>query len=939
MSEDVIRIQGARVHNLKNVSIDIPRDKLVVITGLSGSGKSSLAFDTLYAEGQRRYVESLSSYARMFLGQMEKPDVDRIDGLSPAISIDQKSTSRNPRSTVATVTEIYDYLRLLFARLGVPHCPICGKEVYRRTQQAIVNEIISGLNRRRVYICAPLAKQKKGEFAHVPEQYMSRGYARARVDGVVYALDEWPDIDKKLKHDVELVVDRLMIAESETSRITGSIEQALAIGGGTVEIVDADTKDVKVYSERYACPDHPDEPIPELEPRLFSFNSPFGACPTCSGLGSRMEVDPNLVLNNNLTIMEGAIRPFNRINVEAWWMKKLAAVAERYHFGLRTEVGKLSPEIRHLLLYGTGDEIYHVELSDGRVFRTTYEGVIPNLERRWKETDSDFIRRDIERFMRERECMDCHGARLRPVVRAITVHDLSIVDICNLSIEDARDIFAKIDWTEQEELIGKQIFKEINSRLDFMRDVGLNYLELGRAANTLSGGEAQRIRLATQISSGLRGVLYVLDEPSIGLHQRDNDRLIATLKHLRDLGNTVVVVEHDEDTIRSADYLVDVGPGAGVHGGKIVAAGTPEEVAANPDSLTGQYLSGAKKITVPGKRRPINGDRLLTVVGAREHNLKNIDVSFPLGLLTVVSGVSGSGKSTLVNDILSKELLARLNRAQTVPGAHQRIDGIEQLDKVIVIDQSPIGRTPRSNAATYTGIFTYIRELFAATPEANIRGYKPGRFSFNVKGGRCEHCQGDGVIKVEMHFLPDVYVTCDECHGARYNQEALEIKWHDKNISQVLQMTVDEAAEFFDSIPKIAVKLHTLQEVGLGYIKIGQPATTLSGGEAQRVKLATELSRRATGRTLYILDEPTTGLHSDDVKRLLEVMQKLVDAGNTMIVIEHNLDVIKSADYIIDMGPEGGLDGGRVIAKGTPEEVAANPASFTGQYLQKILKK
>ena len=939
MSGDVIRIQGARVHNLKNVSIDIPRDKLVVITGLSGSGKSSLAFDTLYAEGQRRYVESLSSYARMFLGQMEKPDVDRIDGLSPAISIDQKSTSRNPRSTVATVTEIYDYLRLLFARLGVPHCPICGKEVHRRTQQAIVNEIISGLARQRVYICAPLAKQKKGEFAHVPEQYMSRGYARARVDGVVYALDEWPDIDKKLKHDVELVVDRLVISENESSRIAGSVEQALTIGGGTVEIVVADTKEVKVYSERYACPDHPDEPIPELEPRLFSFNSPFGACPTCSGLGSRMEVDPSLVLNNNLTIMEGAIRPFNRINVEAWWMKKLAAVAERHHFGLRTEVGKLSPEIRQLLLYGTGDEIYNVELSDGRTFRTTYEGVIPNLERRWKETDSDFIRRDIERFMRERECMDCHGARLRPVVRAITVHDLSIVDICNLSIDDARDIFAKIDWTEQEKLIGKQIFKEINARLDFMRDVGLNYLELGRAANTLSGGEAQRIRLATQIGSGLRGVLYVLDEPSIGLHQRDNDRLIATLKHLRDLGNTVVVVEHDEDTIRAADYLVDVGPGAGVNGGNIVAAGTPGEVAINPNSLTGRYLSGEEVIPVPKKRRPINKDRLLTVVGAREHNLKNIDVSFPLGLLTVVSGVSGSGKSTLVNDILSKELLSRLNRAQTVPGAHQRIDGIEQLDKVIVIDQSPIGRTPRSNAATYTGMFTNIRELFAATPEANIRGYKPGRFSFNVKGGRCEHCQGDGVIKVEMHFLPDVYVTCDECHGARYNQEALEIKWHDKNISQVLEMTVDEAASFFGSIPKIANKLKTLQEVGLGYIKIGQPATTLSGGEAQRVKLATELSRRATGRTLYILDEPTTGLHSADVKRLLEVMQKLVDAGNTMIVIEHNLDVIKSADYIIDMGPEGGLEGGRVVVKGTPEEVADTPASFTGRYLKKMLNK
>lgn len=939
MSEDVIRIQGARVHNLKNVSIDIPRDKLVVITGLSGSGKSSLAFDTLYAEGQRRYVESLSSYARMFLGQMEKPDVDKIDGLSPAISIDQKSTSRNPRSTVATVTEIYDYLRLLFARLGVPHCPVCGKEVHRRTQQSIINEIISSQNGRRVYICAPIAKQKKGEFAHVPEQFMSRGYARARVDGVVYALDEWPDIDKKLKHDIELVVDRLMISDTERSRITGSIEQALTIGNGSVEILDADTKEVMVYSERYACPDHPDEPIPELEPRLFSFNSPFGACPTCSGLGSRMEVDPDLVLNNNLTIMEGAIRPFNRINVEAWWMKKLAAVAEKHHFGLRTEVGKLPADIRKLILYGTGDEIYRVELSDGRPFRTTYEGVIPNLERRWRETDSDFIRRDIERFMRERECMDCHGARLRPVVRAITVHDLSIVDICNLSIEDAREIFAKIEWTEQEKMIGKQIFKEINSRLDFMRDVGLNYLELGRAANTLSGGEAQRIRLATQIGSGLRGVLYVLDEPSIGLHQRDNDRLIATLKHLRDLGNTVVVVEHDEDTIRSADYLIDVGPGAGVHGGQIVACGTPDEVAANPNSLTGNYLSGAKQIATPKKRRSVDNNRMLTVAGAREHNLKNIDVSFPLGLLTVVSGVSGSGKSTLVNDILSKELLARLNRAQTVSGAHQRIDGVDQLDKIIVIDQSPIGRTPRSNAATYTGIFTNIRELFAATPEANIRGYKPGRFSFNVKGGRCEHCQGDGVIKVEMHFLPDVYVTCDECHGARYNQEALEIKWHNKNISQVLQMTVDEAAAFFDSIPKIATKLKTLQEVGLGYIKIGQPATTLSGGEAQRVKLATELSRRATGRTLYILDEPTTGLHSDDVKRLLEVMQKLVDAGNTMIVIEHNLDVVKSADYIIDMGPEGGINGGRVIAKGTPEEIADNEASFTGQYLKKILNK
>lgn len=938
MSGDVIKIVGARVHNLKNVSLEIPRDKLVVITGLSGSGKSSLAFDTLYAEGQRRYVESLSSYARQFLGQMEKPDVDRIDGLSPAISIDQKSTSRNPRSTVATVTEIYDYLRLMFARMGIPHCPICGKEVHKRTPQAIIDEIMK-LNRRRVYICAPIAKQKKGEFAHIPDQYMSRGYARARVDGVVYALDEWPDIDKKLKHDVELVVDRLMIGPDEISRISQSVEQALIIGSGAVEIVDADTKQVKTYSERYACVDHPDEPIPELEPRLFSFNAPFGACPACSGLGSRMEVDPDLVLNNNLTIMEGAIRPFNRINVESWWMKKLAAVAERHHFGMRTEVGKLSHDVRQLILYGTGNEIYEIELSDGRKFRTTYEGVIPNLERRWKETDSDFMRRDIERFMRERECMECHGARLKPVVRAIAVHDLSIVDICNLSIEDARDILSKIDWTEQEKLIGKQIFKEINSRLDFMKDVGLDYLELGRAANTLSGGEAQRIRLATQIGSGLKGVLYVLDEPSIGLHQRDNDRLIATLKHLRDLGNTVVVVEHDEDTIRAADYLVDVGPGAGVNGGNIVAAGTPAEVAANPNSLTGRFLCGKEKIAVPKKRRPLDPKRLLIVRGAREHNLKNIDVAFPLGLLTVVSGVSGSGKSTLVNDILSKELSSRLNRSQAVAGAHQGIDGIEHLDKVISIDQSPIGRTPRSNAATYTGIFTSIRELFAATPESNIRGYKAGRFSFNVKGGRCENCQGDGVIKIEMQFLPDVFVTCDECHGARYNKEALEIKWHDKNISQVLQMTVDEAAAFFDSIPKIATKLKTLQEVGLGYIKIGQPATTLSGGEAQRVKLATELSRRATGKTLYILDEPTTGLHNADVRRLLDVMQKLVSAGNSMVVIEHNLDVIKSADYVIDMGPEGGLDGGRVVAKGMPEQVADNPNSYTGLYLKKMLAK
>lgn len=935
MPSDWIKIKGARVNNLHNVDVDIPRDKLVVITGLSGSGKSSLAFDTLYAEGQRRYVESLSSYARMFLGQMEKPDVDSIEGLSPAISIDQKSASRNPRSTVATVTEIYDYLRLMFARLGVPHCPICGREVQTRTIQSIVDDVLA-LEGHKIYICAPLAKQKKGEFAHIPAQFMPRGYARARVDGVVYALDEWPELDKTIKHDIELVVDRLQIG-SDTARVSNSVEQALMIGGGTIELIDADDGNIIVLSNKYACSEHPDELIPELEPRLFSFNAPFGACPTCSGLGSRMEVDPSLVINDNLTIMEGAIRPFNRINAEAWWIKKLQAVADRYNFSLRTPTGSLPKDIKQLVLYGTGNEKYQIKLNNGRSYQVTYEGVVPSLERRWRETDSDFMRRDIEKFMRERECMTCHGARLKPVVQAVTVHDLSIVDILNLSIDDAYDIFTKIRWTEQEKVIGKLIFREINARLNFMRNVGLNYLELGRSANTLSGGEAQRIRLATQIGSGLRGVLYVLDEPSIGLHQRDNDQLINTLKRLRDLGNSVIVVEHDEDTIRSADYLIDVGPGAGALGGHIVATGTPSQVAANPDSLTGRYLAGVNQIKVPKKRRPVKRNQLLTVVGAREHNLKNITVDFPLGLLTVVSGVSGSGKSTLVNDILSRELATRLNRAQLVSGAHQRIDGIDQLDKIITIDQSPIGRTPRSNTATYTGLFTGIRELFAATPEANIRGYGPGRFSFNVRGGRCENCQGDGVLKIEMHFLPDIYVTCEECHGTRYNKEALEVKWHDKNISQVLNMTVDEASQFFASIPKIAHKLETLQQVGLGYIKIGQPATTLSGGEAQRVKLATELSRRSTGQTLYVLDEPTTGLHSDDVKRLLAVLQRLVDAGNTMVIIEHNLDVIKSADYVIDMGPEGGMGGGQVIASGTPEQIAKNKDSYTGQYLARIL--
>lgn len=937
MSE-VIRVTGAREHNLKNISVEIPRDQLVVITGLSGSGKSSLAFDTIYAEGQRRYVESLSSYARQFLGLMEKPDVDQIDGLSPAISIDQKSTSRNPRSTVATVTEIYDYLRLLYARIGVPHCPVCGKAVSRRTPQDIIDEILKLPAGARLMILAPIAKGKKGEFAHVPEQYRRLGFARARVDGVVYSLDEYPELDKKYKHTIELVVDRIAISEDMRARVAQSVEQALEIADGVVEILDVDAEESHVYSQRYACVDHPNEEIPELEPRLFSFNAPQGACPVCTGLGSRLEVDPELVFNPNLTISEGAIRPYNRVNSDAWYMKRLTAVAEAHNFSVRVPVKDMDPADVQKILYGTGGQKYRIALGDGRSYDSTYEGVIPNLERRYRETDSDFMRRDIERFMRERECHACHGARLKPVVLAVTIHGLSIMDICSLGVEDALDLFrTKLKLSEQELFIAAQILKEINARLGFMNDVGLSYLELSRAANTLSGGEAQRIRLATQIGSGLQGVLYVLDEPSIGLHQRDNDRLIATLKHLRDLGNTVLVVEHDEDTIRQADYLLDIGPGAGVNGGEVVSRGTPQEVAADPESITGRYLSGAEKIAIPKKRRSVQKDRTLVIKGARENNLRTIDVTIPLGVMTVVSGVSGSGKSTLVNDILAKELSARLHRAHEVPGAHDTIEGINHLDKVIVIDQSAIGRTPRSNPATYTGVFTAIRELFAGTPEANIRGYKAGRFSFNVKGGRCENCQGDGVIKIEMHFLPDVYVTCDVCKGKRYNREALEIKYKDATISDVLDMTVEQAATFFENIPAIARKLDTLVDVGLGYIRLGQPATTFSGGEAQRIKLASELSRRSTGKTLYILDEPTTGLHSADVNRLLGILQKLVEGGNSMVIIEHNLDVIKTADYIIDMGPEGGLGGGMVVANGTPEELTKVEASFTGQYLRSLL--
>lgn len=952
MDSDMIRIRGARANNLKNIDLDIPRDKLVVITGLSGSGKSSLAFDTIYAEGQRRYVESLSSYARMFLGVMDKPDVDMITGLSPAISIDQKSTSRNPRSTVATVTEIYDYLRLLFARIGVPHCPICHKPVTRRTVQDIIDQVMSWPVASKLMVLAPIVSQKKGSFSHIGEQYLAKGFARARVDGIIYALDEWPELDKNLRHDIEIVVDRFVMAPDLESRISQSVEQALELGNGLMQIlcikdnstaigsnhINNDSTEIVSYSQRYACPDHPDEMIPELEPRLFSFNAPQGACPTCTGLGTRMEIDPDLVLNPNLTIAEGGIRPYNRINQDSWWLKRLATVGERHGFSIRQPIREMSPEVIHKILYGTGDEKYKVKLNNGYDYETVYEGVIPNLERRHRETDSDFVRKDIERFMRERVCQTCHGARLKPVVLAITIHDLNIMDMCAMDVEQTLDVLnSDLGLTPSEEMIAAPILKEIKSRVGFMKDVGLNYLELGRSAATLSGGEAQRIRLATQIGSGLQGVLYVLDEPSIGLHQRDNDRLIATLKHLRDLKNTVIVVEHDTDTIMQADYLVDIGPGAGVHGGQVTAAGTPAEVAKNKNSITGRYISGAESIPVPKHRRKVDMGNTLDVIGARENNLKNIDVKFPLGVMTVVSGVSGSGKSTLVNEILAKELLAQLNRAQTVAGAHERIDNIKKLNKVIVIDQSPIGRTPRSNPATYTGIFNNIRELFADQPEAQVRGYKPGRFSFNVKGGRCEHCMGDGVIKIEMHFLPDVFVTCDVCHGKRYNREALEVKYKDKTISDVLDMTVDEAVEFFENLPSIANKLKTLQEVGLGYIRLGQPATTFSGGEAQRIKLATELARRSTGKTLYILDEPTTGLHSADVKRLLSILQQLVDGGNSMVIIEHNLDVIKSADWIIDMGPEGGQGGGKVVATGTPEQVAKNQNSATGRYLAKML--
>jgi excinuclease ABC subunit A len=936
MAEYIV-VKGAREHNLKNIDVTIPRNKFVVITGLSGSGKSSLAFDTIYAEGQRRYVESLSAYARQFLGLMEKPDVDQIDGLSPAISIDQKSSSRNPRSTVATVTEIYDYLRLLFARIGTPHCPICNKPVTRQTTENIIEQITSLPDKARLIILAPVVVDKKGVFGHIPEQYLRVGFARARIDGIIYALDEFPELDRNIRHTIEIVVDRVINNEDSRSRLVQSVEQALEISDKKLTILDADNNQLFNYSLMYACIDHPEVSIPELEPRTFSFNAPHGACPTCTGLGSRLEVDPELVMpNGRLTIAEGAIRPFNRFNVEAWYMKKMQAVADAYGFSLHVPTAEISQENINRLMYGTGEQTYRISLGGGRSFETTYEGVIPNLERRHRETDSDFIRRDIERFMHEKLCYVCKGLRLKPEVLAITIADQSIMDICNLSVDQSLDFFNHLTLNETETHIAVQVLKEIRARLQFLKDVGLHYLTLLRGANSLSGGEAQRIRLATQIGSGLMGVLYVLDEPSIGLHQRDNARLIATLKHLRDIGNTIIVVEHDEETIRSADYLLDIGPAAGQHGGQIVASGTPLEVMKNANSITGQYLSHKLSIDIPKKRRPGNGKALI-IRGARENNLKNIDVTIPLGKLVVISGVSGSGKSSLVDNILAKELLARLHRANTVSGRHDNIEGIKELDKAIIIDQSPIGRTPRSNPATYTGLFTPIRELFASVPESRLRGYSPGRFSFNVKGGRCENCAGDGIIQIEMHFLPDVYITCEVCHGKRYNREALEIHYKGKNISDILDMSCEQALEFFENIPAITRKLRTLVDVGLGYISLGQPATQLSGGEAQRIKLASELSRRPTGRTLYILDEPTTGLHIADIKKLLHTLHALVDTGNSVIIIEHNLDIIKNADWLIDMGLEGGEGGGRIIAEGTPEQVAHNKTSYTGQFLNKLV--
>ena len=941
MQENII-VKGARANNLKNIDVTIPRDKLVVMTGVSGSGKSSLAFDTIYAEGQRRYVESLSSYARMFLGQMDKPDVDYIEGLSPAISIDQKTTSKNPRSTVGTVTEIYDYLRLLWARAGTPHCPKCGKEIRQQTIDQIIDQVLALPEGTRIQVMAPVVRGKKGEHAKVFEEAKRSGYVRVRVDGNLYELDEEIKLEKNKKHSIEIIVDRLIIRTDIRQRLTDSVETAAKLSGGLIIVnLLREEKDLS-FSQNYACEDCGIS-IEELTPRMFSFNNPFGACPTCTGLGSQLKADPALIIQDGgKSILDGAIQASGWNNIRGDGISRMYfdALSKKYKFSLTDPWDSLSGEAKDIILYGTKGETLELHYDQPRgkgVLKQAFEGICNNVERRYKETQSDASRRELEELMSECPCPDCKGRRLRKESLAVTVGEKNIYEFTTLSVEDALTWVEGLQLTEQQMLIADRILKEIRSRLGFLKSVGLGYLTLARSAGTLSGGESQRIRLATQIGSSLMGVLYILDEPSIGLHQRDNDKLLATLQNLRDLGNSLIVVEHDEDTMRAADYLIDIGPGAGVHGGQVVAAGTPAEVMANPDSLTGQYLSGKKKIEVPAARRPGNG-KILKVVGASENNLRHIDVEFPLGTFTVVTGVSGSGKSSLVNEVLFKRLGAELMRMKVRPGKCDRIEGMEQLDKVVNIDQSPIGRTPRSNPATYTGLFNDIRDLFASTQEAKSRGYGQGRFSFNVRGGRCEACSGDGLLKIEMHFLPDIFVPCEVCKGRRYNRETLEVRYKGKNIADVLDMTVDEALEFFSALPKLKKRLQTLQDVGLGYVKLGQPSTELSGGEAQRVKLATELSKQATGKTIYILDEPTTGLHSDDVRKLLEVLQRLVDAGNTVVVIEHNLDVIKCADHLIDLGPEGGDGGGTIVCTGTPEEVAACPASFTGQYLKRMLK-
>ncbi len=938
---DEIVIRGAREHNLKNVNLTIPRDKLIVFTGLSGSGKSSLAFDTIYAEGQRRYVESLSSYARQFLGQMEKPDVDTIEGLSPAISIDQKSTNNNPRSTVGTVTEIHDYLRLLYARIGIPHCPKCGRVIRRQTVDEVVEQVMAFGEGARVQIIAPAVRGRKGEHVKLLEQIQRDGYVRVKVDGEIYDIADVPKLDKKLKHTIDVIVDRIVVRAGAESRLAGSLETAFAFGAGLAKV--EHNGEEQLFSENYACPDC-GVSIEELTPRMFSFNNPYGACPTCSGLGALMKIDPALIVpNEELSLRQGAI------NVTGWQSSNtasiagmyLAALGDKYGFDMDTPFNKLSEQARHAILYGTGNERIHIEyrreFGEGS-YDSPFEGVIPNLERRYKETQSDYMKHEIEEYMANIPCPDCKGKRLKSESLAVTVGGMNIAQLSDMTVRHAREKLSTLTLNKTEEMIAGRILKEIDSRLGFLISVGLDYLTLSRAAGTLSGGEAQRIRLATQIGSSLVGVLYILDEPSIGLHQRDNAKLIDTLKGMRDIGNTLIVVEHDEETMLSADYIVDIGPGPGEHGGEVVFAGTPEEIMTDEKSITGKYLSGREYIAVPAKRRE-TGENWLQIRGARANNLKNVNVDIPLGVFTCVTGVSGSGKSSLVNEVLKKTLLRDLNRAHTRPGEHDEILGIDKLDKIIDIDQSPIGRTPRSNPATYTGLFDLIRDVFAQTPDAKMRGYTNGRFSFNVKGGRCEACRGDGILKIEMHFLPDIYVPCEVCGGKRYNRETLEVKYKGKTIADVLDMTVEEALKFFAPLPKLARKLQTLYDVGLGYIRLGQSSTTLSGGEAQRVKLATELARRDTGRTLYVLDEPTTGLHTDDVKRLIAILQRLCDGGSTVVVIEHNLDVIKTADYIIDLGPEGGDMGGTIVCTGTPEQVAQNKKSYTGIYLKPMLEK